>query len=474
MTDLIRHLDSAKNKGFNGGKTGNPPPHSTSPDTVEVEYGIMAKNIFNKENAIFSKQCIDIKKNIGNIESELDEFNTKLESLPALSSIEEKINSKLHSDNGKYKKVYKDSLQSEASLKAFKLQNSIHRPATYPVDLNSHFSWIFLLIIIEGLTNAYFFSANVGLFVGALTALLFSLINVGIGVSSGIAFRFKNSKEDLLKTFGWICIFIAILILVWINSTTATFRSITEVAKLHDLPIELDVLWMQAAKSSLDIFLLQVPFKEMNGFLLFFIGLLAGGFSIWKGYTLFDPIIGYTPLDKLAKENEAKWNNIEKEIHFMAKKEFTDSKEIREDLIKNIKKQRAICSKIDAEFKQKKSSIESKILEIKLDYKQLIVAYRAAVSAVTPVGIPSYFHEDPYLELNIHETSITSIISDIEYITRKANDIYENYSQKLNDQIHGISSLTGEVTNATNKFYEQLKNDATKELAASVPSLNIK
>ena len=69
---------------------------------------------------------------------------------------------------------------------------------------------------------------------------------------------------------------------------------------------------------------------------------------------------------------------------------------------------------------------------------------------------------------------LTLIISDIEYITRKANDIYENYSQKLNDQIHGISSLTGEVTNATNKFYEQLKKDATKELAASVPSLNIK
>lgn len=339
MTDLIRYLNKAKNEGFNGGKTGNPPPHATSPDTIEVGYSIMAKNIFNKENANFSKQCIDIKKVIENTEAEIDEFNTKLESLPALNSIEELINAKLQNDMGKYKRAYTDWLFSDSALKAFMMQNSINRPAAYPLDLNSHFSWIFLLIIAEAITNAYFFSANVGLAIGALTALLFSVINVGIGVASGIAFRFKNSNGDLKKIFGWFSIFIAILVLVWINSTTATFRSITEVAKTHDLPIELDVLWMQAAKSSLDIFLLQVPFKEMNGFLLFFIGILAGGFSIWKGYTLFDPIIGYTPIDKLAKDNERKKDDIEKEIKLLAKKVFSESRETREDLIKNIKKQ---------------------------------------------------------------------------------------------------------------------------------------
>ncbi|MBT8606759.1 hypothetical protein G6656_00485 [Polynucleobacter paneuropaeus] len=474
MSNLIQYLDKAKKEGLKGGQTGNPPPHAESPDANEVGYIVAAQKLFNVEKEKFYKAKAEIDKKIHNASSELDELESEISMMNGVENLEEMVSSRLDESSNKHKAVIKDFLLKEASLKTFKIVNNIHREAHYPGDFHSHFSWIFLILAIESVANAYFFSANTGLAQGAIIALAFSFINVSIGVIAGLAFRFKNSNDQAQKIFGWLAIFIGVLLLVWINSTTATARSLTELAKSQNLPIMDGELWMRALSDGVKIFTLDIPFKDQNGFLLFFVGLISAGISIWKGYTSLDEIPGYTQPDKLVKSAQRDKEAIEKECVLLAQKSAKEERDKRDKAKREIQKVIATMGRIASEFKQSCVILNAKKCEIQSDFKQLIVAYRNSVRAVTPVGVPGYFHEEPNAELEINEYEIQETNQKIEELTARANGLQTSYGPILQEQIVAIDGSRAMVMAKINDFFQKSKDEAREELGDAIHVINMK
>jgi hypothetical protein len=474
MSNLIKSLDKAKKEGLKGGQSGNPPPHAESPDAHEVGYAVVAQKLFNVDKEKFYRAKLEIDKKIHNASNELDELESEIPMLSNIDNLEEMVRARLDENSARHKSVIKDFLLKEASLKTFKIVNNIPRAAQYPEDFHHHFSWIFLIFAIESVANAYFFSANTGLAQGAIIALAFSFINVSIAVITGLAFRFKNSIDQVQKVFGWTAFIAGVLILIWINSTTATARSLTELAKSQNLPVMDQELWMRALSDGVKIFTLDIPFKDQNGFLLFFVGLISAGISIWKGYTALDEIPGYTQPDKLVKAAQREKDAIEKDTMQLAQQAAKDEKGKREKAKREIQKILALMGRITNEFKQSHVALNSKKSEIQADFKQLIVAYRNAVRAVTPVGVPEYFHEEPNAGLEINDGEIQETSLKIEDITVRANNLQAACGPMLQEQIIAIDGSRTMVMMAINEFFQRSKEEARAELGDAIPVINMK
>lgn len=473
MSELIKNLDRAKKEGLKNGATGNPPPQAEHPDAIEINYSILGQKLFGQEKERFHRSQIEVEKKIQELKGSIEEYENELSTLKKLSNIEEIIEAKLDENVNKHQKVVKDYLLKDASLRKYKIENNIHRVAIYPQDYHSHFSWIVLILSIEAIINGFFFSANVGYIIGAAIALVFSFINVSIGVCAGIFFRYKNSQKEIEKVFGWAVVIASTMALVWINSILATYRSLTEIAKSENIDV-LASLFTRAIKEGSTIFYLEIPFAEMNGFLLFFAGIISVGISIWKGYTALDALPGYTEVDKQAKAAEKTKHLIEKECADLASTATRKEKEKRERGLRNLQHVKNTSTKLKADFDQKYNQISNKMNEIKSDFKQIIVAYRDSVRAVSPLQVPNYFHDEPVLQVELNQEAISATKSEIESLVLQANSLHDDYSKKLHDQIAAIDSSSNTVATLIKEFFTKSEVKAKTDLGDGINVINVR
>ncbi len=473
MSELVKFLEKAKKEGLKNGQSGNPPPHAENPCAVEVGYAITAQKLFADEKNKFLKAKVEVSKKIEDIETEIETIESDINSMGDIENLPDLVKAKLDEDSARHKEIMKDYLLKESTLKAFKVNNGLQRSANYPEDFHSHFSWIFLILAIESVANAYFFSANTGLAQGALIALVFSFINVSIGVATGLFFRYKNHKDGLSVAFGWGALILGICLLIGLNSITATARSLTELAKVGNEAVLTANLWKSAITEGLRIFTFELPFQDQNGFMLFFVGIISGGIAIWKGYTALDEYPGYTSVDRLAKTARKNKEEIEKSCSILANSVSKSQRDLREGIIRRFQTFGKNLNRISAEFKQRCVHLNSKKTEIQSDYKQIIVGYRSAVKAVTPVGIPEYFHDEPDAGLEIDQSLIDEINDQISYINGKVESIQSELFPRLQQQISDIDNMKSAVVEAINSFFAASSETARHELGSQIQTLEI-
>jgi hypothetical protein len=473
MSELIRNLEKAKKEGLKNGASGNPPPQAQHPDAIEINYSITAQKLFGQEKERFNKSQIEIEKKVKELKGSVEEFENELSTLEKLTNIEEIIEAKLDENVNKHQKVVKDYLLKDASLKRYKIENNIHRVAVYPQDYHSHFSWIFLILTQEAIVNGFFFSANVGYAIGAIIALVFSFINVSIGVVAGIFFRYKNSQDQAEKFFGWAVLVIASVALIYINSVLSTYRSLTEISKSENVDIIAN-LFTKAIAEGYRIFALEIPFAEMNGFLLFFAGMISAGIAVWKGYTALDALPGYTEVDKQAKSAEKIKHQIEKECADLANTATKKEREKREKGLRNLQFVKSTSTKLKADFDQKCNQISNKMAEIRSDHKQIIVAYRDSVRAVTPLQVPNYFHDEPFLQIELNDDSILNTKNEIEELVLLTNRLHEDHSKRLHDQIAAIDNSNNTTATLVKDFFVRSEEKAKADLGAGINVINVR
>jgi len=473
MSELVKLLGKAQKDGLKNGQSGNPPPHAENPCAIEVGYAITAQKLFAEEKNKFLKARVETSKKIEDIETEIETTESDFNSMGDIENLPDLLKAKLDEDGVRHKEVMKDYLLKESTLKAFKVNNGLQRSANYPEDFHSHFSWIFLILAIESVANAYFFSANTGLAQGALIALVFSFINVSISVVIGIFFRYKNHKDALSVAFGWVAMILGVCLLIGINSITATARSLTEIAKVGNEAVLTATLWKSAITEGMTIFTFSLPFQDQNGFLLFFVGMISGGIAIWKGYTAFDEYPGFTSVDRLAKTARKNKEEIEKSCSALAYSVSKSQRDLRESIIKRFQSFSKNLNRISAEFKQKSIQLNSKKSEIQNDYKQLIVGYRSSVKAVTPVGIPEYFNDEPDAGLEIDQSLIDEINDQISFINGKVESIQSKLFPLLQMQISEIDKMKSSVVEAINSFFVASSETARQELGSQIQTLEI-
>ena len=207
------------------------------------------------------------------------------------------------------------------SLKEFREKNKLNRPAQYPDDRMRKFGFIFLIMVIEIIFNAYALGdAHPNGIVGVSTEILmFGIVNVGVSVILGFyVWRYFLHIQKLRQSIA-ILAFPMMAFVLFLNFFLAHYRDaiskLASIADFSDLQTSIQQLGGQAINT-----LIASPFvmDDIKSYLLLFVGLLASVIATLKSFELDDPYPGYGKQSRVQKRLADKFNyqnkNAEDEI----------------------------------------------------------------------------------------------------------------------------------------------------------------
>lgn len=210
----------------------------------------------------------------------------------------------------KYEAAYAQFEKASVHLRSFKDENQLRRDILND-DRKIQLMWVFVIVVVEGLLNSWFFqdAFTSGLAGGFLMAFLVSGVNVSFAFIAGVlGLRYLLNHINAVKQLGGAFVFVAcIMICSFIVSMTALFRgSMDNIRATDDTLFGDDLLnpaW-ENAKSLLLNFELFSMFATFGSFIVFFVGFICAILGIWKGYEYDDPYPGYGPLHRTVLEAE--------------------------------------------------------------------------------------------------------------------------------------------------------------------------
>ncbi|MCE8468067.1 hypothetical protein LZ189_03205 [Rhodovulum sulfidophilum] len=175
--------------------------------------------------------------------------------------------------------------------KDFRERHSLKRPA------KRFEGWLKLGLVtvifvgVEAALNAVMFSRGneQGLVGGLLTALIFSAVNVIGSLMLGIAACGLNHSAWARKLFGFLAFLIWVILAAALNLTVAHFRDL----------IDAEIGWSEAVRMAIPA-LQSDPFglTSMDSWFLLAIGSLISIVACLKGWNTFDPLPGYSRVER--------------------------------------------------------------------------------------------------------------------------------------------------------------------------------
>jgi hypothetical protein len=179
------------------------------------------------------------------------------------------------------------AIKRKAELESFKKENSLTRDAQYPLGAGTFLRYmvLLLLIIVEGVLNASFFSQglNSGLLGGFTYAVILAATNVLIAFAFGkYPVRYVNHSSAALKALGYLSIVMAFTVMLSMGLGIAHFR---------------DSLIAEAADPALAALqaILANPFqlRDFFSWALFLISIAFGLLALFDGLSSDDYYPGY-------------------------------------------------------------------------------------------------------------------------------------------------------------------------------------
>ena len=457
MQELKNKLHDAKKRGLRSGAKGLPPENAAAPDENEIFYNVEAAKLYGQKTKGLIEKHTKIRVDISNVDDEIASINSSLEALPPIADIDGKLHVMLSNEKLNLEKIIVKYKMAIAELKAFKMENGITRQAHYPKDKHTHLSSIILILVLEAMVGSYFYSQGVGFAKGAFIAFIFSMINVVLAIYIGMGLTFKNSKKLPSIIIGWLSLAIGLPLLILICSIIATFRAILE--KNRELETEVinkSEIFKEAIEKATSIFQLEIPFSEMNGYLLFCTAVIASIYAIYKGYWYSDPIPGYERIDRRAEENSELYNLKEKNIRGLLMQVKNEQQKLRNQIISNIG---SIGNKITSnisELEKIDGHFKSLSLELRSDHRLLIKTYRESVAAVHPTSTPLFFKEDPYLELDQMIESRKDTMEKIISIKEKFTSLKDLILEKMKDQNNEIDQKVANLSKVVDEYLAEI------------------
>ncbi len=199
----------------------------------------------------------------------------------------------------------KDLHQSEADLAQFKQDNGLNRTAYETGGLWQWWAICAIIVLLESGMNGFFFAETniAGLAGGTITALVISIVNVGVASLAGHAFRQKNHIRFLRRFAGWIFLIIGGGLAVFINFLVGHFRDLTAT-----------VPWNEAAGAAFErVVAGHVQMHSLDAWLLTSFGLLIAAFACWKAYGAVDPYPGYSRVSDNFAGKRREWQDLKEE-----------------------------------------------------------------------------------------------------------------------------------------------------------------
>ena len=421
------------------GKMGLPAFHAKDLTSVESE-------LLQHLNTQREKILISAQNEISALDRELTEKEHEHQRYITQSfsvEFERKARQIMDTQGAWLKKLASNAIAIIKELEIFREENNLKRQANYPEKSQIFFRYtlLLILIVIEGILNASFFSQGIstGLIGGFIYAASLALINIsGCFFIGKIGIRWINHNRVYGKTIGVLSLVVAVLFLSSMALSIAHIREAIELGM--DNPTQAAWTLMQSSLFS---------FKDLTSWFLIMLTIGFGVASIVDGVYIDDVYPGYGSIFRRTESAKEEFETEYEDIRY-------ELEELKQEKLDFIDQQVSTCNELLFSVQNlldlKKSIIkkyQDKLNDSEVVLYATIRKFRFENEIVREDGlIPAYFNSMPSLNPitlpKIEQTRENALIS-------KLTDLIKNHEKT-------ISKQREEVYQVFEKFVSQLNH----------------
>ncbi|MDQ7774943.1 MAG: hypothetical protein Q4615_03065 [Paracoccus aminovorans] len=365
-------------EGKNRGKRNQPPAGATDPDHIEEAIRDRIGNSRRQGLENFERN----QKTYNERLSRANEFRKEVDIVAGTAQGD--FATAVHGWKAAMTRSIERLNETYAHRKSFRAKHKLDRPAKHFEGWTRFIALTIIFVVIEGGMNAVMFSRGneQGLLGGLLTAVIFSILNVGFSTLLGTLACNIHHTRPVRKLLGTGAILAWIAFAAALNFMIAHFRDL----------IDQGVAWMDAVKEAVPAFLASpLGLSSMDSWILVGIGLLISILAFMKGMHARDPFPGYAQvemeLDQARAEHE---RDLSRAIG-----ELTEKRDLAIDELRDADRQvrEGISEAIDALFGQTalNSHLEAFLDQCDSKLAHLLAIYRDANRSARSEAEPPSF-----------------------------------------------------------------------------------
>lgn len=323
----------------------------------------------------------------------------------------------------------KKLMESDGVLRRFKAVNRLTRGAKYPKDFYPLFVIISGIFLFEVLVNMFFYANDEGLIGGFFVASILALVNIGVCAGLGFLARQHNLvQNNYRKKIGFASIFALVVFLILFNLVLVVYRDTLHMIEIGQLVT--DPSMSGVAVAATDVILGRAfPVLNPQNLGFFFIAILFGFISAWKGYTLMDPYPGYQEVDEPKQKYQDEYDSLVAKVQ----PDLTIAKLLSQlDGIVRDSHGLHVLSSLKSALIEGAEEYEVTRDRINHDLSNAIDYFREQHLSVRANGMskPKYFTDNQPVVVKFRKIPIENIIKSIEEATAK-NEILDDRVKKI-------------------------------------------
>lgn len=391
-----------KERARQDARDGKPPRDATPPDGRETDIKSFFTELFAKNRKPMLDEADAIAERLNKTRTALVETKQKIGGREPVDQLEQTLNADLEAAKPATVQRLKQKLNAYTNLRIFQADHGVtHKAARRkkPIEAAAQIS---VTLVAETFMNAWFYSTGVGLVAGAVVAFIFSLVIALIGFVAGYAGRYINAKPALQRVAGWLALTGGTVVAVYLSSVTATYRSLVEFMRLQlmqnadantDLYMESARLFATALDDGRQIFLLHIPFHELNSTLLFALALIAFLNATIAGYRFEDAVPGYSKASEEFDDAEAARQTAETNLRRGLRAAAENMKSERKRLIDDVNAAAKIHGDVTIKFERCAQKLAELAEKLNSEYKHAVSEVRAENIQVRAIPPPAYYSD---------------------------------------------------------------------------------
>ncbi|HOY79091.1 MAG TPA: hypothetical protein PLN33_14845 [Hyphomonadaceae bacterium] len=287
---------SLEQRGAERGAANQPAPDATSLDDIESEIvgGIVAERTQLRNDVI--DRLRSLNELLARARSRLVTTELQNRVAPKISAIEQRAVVDLRDLEQKFQRLR----ESQADFQGWRDERNLKRPAKAPRGAFVFFADLFLIALVEGGLNLFFFTEGnqLGLLGAFFQALLIAAANIVVCTVIGFALiKRVNSKFLFNKLLGFAAVLVLLIGLPLIHTVVGFYR----VARSHVVegpsPLWTAVGWFSEIFKTPPVPAPAVwGFSHLDelSFIMIAVGIIAGVYAARKGYEFGDRYPDYT------------------------------------------------------------------------------------------------------------------------------------------------------------------------------------
>ena len=450
-----------------------PPQDAVGPDPIEMDIRRLGEQVFTQAGRPILKDAEGLAERLNRARTDLLDVKQRIAGRLPVTHLDERLNADLQAARPQHVASLVDRKRASTHLAIFKRDHGLTQRAEKqknPLDILARVS---LFLVVETITNAYFYyNTGVGLLAGAAIAFFFSVIIAALGFATGFFGRYRNAKPPSERIGGWLAIIAGAALAVYLSSVTATFRALAEIARTHsdrqtDLAAQSADLFQKALADGNQIFLLHVPFHEINATLLFGVAIIAFAWDAFVGYNCMDPVPGYSRASAIFDQSDAAARSSATKLRNDLLSITLELKSQRSRLVSAINDASRLHGDLAIKFERCMQRMTELAQLTNNDHRQAVSECRVENATLRATPAPAYFSEPVAdLELNTDPLlfqNVRAALAKMEEEVANLNPIVDVLNPEIAELEHRRAALAETITETLKQWDDEADEHIDRE-----------